>query len=269
MSIDNFTEGINIKDLVLDAPAREQPMWYVDISPLEWESLDASVRKIYDLGSREYPAEMLASAAILGLSQQFSIELNDEDYRLISSDLIRRKSGTSILEFDMGEASLAARTKILFPEKDIVADTNISADFMLSLVTRRDHQPRWYSQGIINFAILFPEQLGALKETDIKERLVEYSRDSDPSVSIESNAALRLAFPDGYKKLDDSYFVNMQKLLERKKHTGENDFLTYASYLKILGAKEVKLSEAGLQLTMPESEFLPIEKSKMPKRKRF
>ncbi len=272
MSIDSFTDtdAINIKDLVIEDESRKGffPDWQVEITTDDWIEINNNMKFNQDAAAM-YPFMQTAQAInILDPERAADIDLSDVYYDTIRS-ILRSRRDERILSFRVMDLSLASDAKLLFPDKNIVHDVDLSPEFVLSKIADRSYDPYDFAEGVIDYAILFPDKLDELNAINIHDQLFANTNSSNNVDGIASNTALRLAFPDKYQTPDNFSFARWRQAIEARKRHGSMDYLKYAAYLKILAATDVKLNEAGLELTMPTSEFTPHENSKMPERRNF
>jgi hypothetical protein len=267
MSIDQFTDEktINVKDLSVDAPVIQHlPDWHVPITPRELDELVKSNEpRVLD-----NIVKVTLCAKILDPERKTDQDVTEADYEKIVSMLKRDKEDKNRY-FGVPALSLAANTKLLFPEKDIVGDLNLIPEDALSLISDLKDIPSFLADGIIDYAVLFPNKLGELEDTGMYDLLLKNTSRQEEVDTISTYAAIRLAFPDKYQKPDPPFFKKCREVIQEKKNKREIYFLTDAAYLKILAAEKVEMTEKGLVLSMPHNELAIERKSELPEVRRF
>jgi hypothetical protein len=267
MAIDSFsTDELNIKDMVIRAPETSTLIHFVperDITTFQWEC-----GKI-ELASRSKPenrvnyGELASSMLILFPERREELQLLP--FEELKEDLgLPHTRGLSVDEL-----------RILYPEnvtRELIRTYNGRSFGAYEHLIRNTTQFWKEKSGYAIFEafVAFPEKFETLKPNANKHifsEAAQYYNDLGDWYNFASlKLAMKLLGMDPEVTSDE--WNGMKTGLE--KSSNQMRFMSLAAHMKMLAAKEIKMSPQGLQVIMPEDENQLVDVSPaVPERRKF
>jgi hypothetical protein len=261
-------QKINIKELSIDTPKKSQPCqeYLANISQDDWEKVSKKLSVNYIAKGWYQFFEKAAAMSILDPEKTPKPLLNEGDYEAVVNDLQVRKND-NMFNFGVLELALASEIQVLFPEKNVAVDTDLKPESVILEIGRKFSDPLMAADGLISYFILFPDRKDLLDKDLFGNFLQENTETLGKMESLTCLTALKLLFPDLYKEPPPHVLEDLRTTVESRK--SGDDFFTFASYLKMLVAEEVKMTPKGLEIKMdPDKDFKDASLS-VPERRRF
>lgn len=270
--IDTLSDGINIKELAVAEPVRKPDLPFVperDIPPGKWEDLKRQV----NMSKTNEKGEL--------------VPVHDANFlfdNYLASGLILFPEKKEELEIPPAEhvlsvnASLSAEfMKIIFPSipvEDLKLRMKVSSfdDYKNALISERGNVNYWLNMGespVFGVAILYPERFGELKEIPglvetFEEAARDYRENRDWGGFAEFKFAIKLLGRD--PEITETDWKSMREFVGNPTSFDWD----HAATMKMLEAKEVKMTPQGLQVIMPENENQLADVGEpLPERRKF
>lgn len=253
---------INIGKLSIENPKKNEKA-YIDLEARLTDEQWKAIKK-YVAGCRGVTpllfAEIMACIKLLFPERFLELDLNEEDYKK-SSDSIGQTFGfkTKTLQ--------AAHVRILFPER--MAEFKKLIPF--SEIVRKIPGSEMGPWTLVNLKILYPVEVEEhLKRKEVKTELAFARKvikrefeNKEWNYFVQDLAFLRIISPEDnllnlmsgrtWKEIEAEF--EKQGWLDVKENTLRGGFLLPALSLKLLAAKEIKITESGMEIIMPEKEL--------------
>ena len=261
-------DGVNIKNLSIENPKKKEKSFFdpeKELTEEMWQKIVAEINRLR--GSKNwYFAYCMARAKVVFPSRFGEFKLSQDDW-----DMVRKRIDKEKKEGDnLTALRVASHAKILFPEhireiQKLLPWNNVS-------VLMEDNNP-WIMQ---NLKILYPEKTVSYSDgvqTELGADIQKSYRRKEWLILAEYLGVYKILFP-GKKtgvKLNDEFWQGVKDELKRYSEKKEiRSFLYYAMCLKLIAAKEIKITDTSFEVIMPEEkpdfkEALPP----MPQYKKF
>ncbi len=262
MTVADLEQYINIKDLILDQPRSESDLPFdpkKEISEEDIARLELKIKTYQQGRSWWKAAEMLVSMQML-----FS-ERNQEAF--LSAEQMAGQTRLYERLTKIGAyytlIAPAADFKLLFPDQfGSLNVTSMEADAMYRSLGGYYSNKEWsnYASLATSLLILFPDLKAKLRLDDnlwrgVNEDL-EHNLDAEPYFYAEKCKNLKILYPDKGLAIPPEAWDRMEQRLQLYRDSTDPEALRYfanlASWMKILTTKEVKITDRGLELVMPE-----------------
>jgi hypothetical protein len=265
MSIDQFTDRINIKELTLTEPAKKPELHFDparEISSEEWENAKKMLWESRVATNVQTPpfGKRLASMLILFPERKGELDVPPFD---------EMEGINSVFAEDM---------KLFYPDKiteEVVERKNSGYNFQKIkkiIGDNKDDESYWLTYGgsfLWDSFILYPERFGEIKALpDLADTLQKAAETRKRRIDVQGFAEYKL-----YVKLlgrDPEVSDEEWKMMLRRFRPQPSYCIDLGANLKMLEAREIKMSPQGLQVIMPEDENQLVDVSPaVPERRKF
>lgn len=296
MVLESLTkEGINIKDLVLNEPLRQANLQIgpgIELTEADWETM----KKIpnYQIGFLGYMGKTLMYMKLLYPEKMGDLMLDEKVWpRLLERFnmlIVQYEQTPHMYEHYAYPVEILAEMKILFPEKRKEVKKYYENLKKKAKVAGFDTiSPTLYGLPgfTANLAIVAPPELHSYPRLEairggwlknLEETQAEVLEAAKPNIlPFANNAAeFRLTFPEYPLNIDQKIWGIMKGFLNQmgqnnpEQFGGEEEYFPWIAYcIKILAAREIKITDEGVRLIMPYSGQFTEAVPPMPQVRKF
>ncbi len=302
MSIQTPESSVNIKDLVLDEPAPKKSGHFDperDLGSFNWSGLlphleDISNPRLYhNKRSWQSSAQLLMSAKVLFPENFSQFHTDNALWEMIVHQLENLYTGnpTSEERFTTSVLNVMAIAALSFPERDVQQDFGVGFWDRVKMEQGRENtfrtryttttEANQYVERLLLMATVYPVWFGNLHKDDsfLEElkKTMELAKNSSeidaPGRFTSAALSARLLFPDKTAdlNLEQAPWDRMMEWKYRILPTSPiSEGYLSAMKVKLLAAKEIKITTDGIQAVMEEEPNHPAEDgSSLPEARRF
>ncbi len=276
---------LNLHDLVIKAEESRDVLPFDPETEITEQEKGNIMQDLKDrIGKKEWNIAFPRARMIKSLFPEKKIELalNKEDWQKICDD---RKRIIKFSEADNNSAQVVASEAVdlwaLFPEKSEDFAFAFDEEAWQKMEARLEELRRLVKDGhtgsfadlAMNMAILFPDRTSELNlDEEIWQALNVYIIDepTGKDVYISACALRKILFPERTKsmKFEPEAWMSMKETLHKCSPQNSN-FLRQAYFLKVIAAKEVRVVNHRLEVTMPSQDKFREKEIPLPERRKF